>query len=114
MKNKVQQHVLWLNDDIVEKRKATLEALHYSNHVMTKSSVKKLDDAKIQLEEAYSYNKKIMLKERWTKSEQLQIIRKVKSYGRQYTNSLKEKEQTRAELKQKVLRNASKSGKITF
>ena len=81
---------------------------------MTKSSVKKLDDAKIQLEEAYSYNKKIMLKERWTKSEQLQIIRKVKSYGRQYTNSLKEKEQTRAELKQKVLRNASKSGKITF
>ena len=52
MKNKVKQHDPWLNDDI-EKRKAMLEALDYSNRVKSRSSVKKLGDAKIQLEEAY-------------------------------------------------------------
>ena len=36
-----------------EKRKAMLEAPDYSNHAITRSSVKKLDDAKIQLEQAY-------------------------------------------------------------
>ena len=30
-----------------------LEAVGYSSHAKTRSSVKKLDDAKIQLEEAY-------------------------------------------------------------
>ena len=30
-----------------------LEAPDYSNHAITRSSVKKLDDAKIQLEQAY-------------------------------------------------------------
>ena len=47
VQNKVKQHVQWLNDDIVEKRKAILEALDYCNHVKTRSSVKKLEDAKI-------------------------------------------------------------------
>ena len=45
-KNKVKEHVPWLNDDIIEKRKSVLEALDYSNRVKTRSSVKKLDDAK--------------------------------------------------------------------
>ena len=45
-KNKVNQHVPWLNDDIIEKREPMLEALDYSNRVKTRISVKKLDDAK--------------------------------------------------------------------
>ena len=53
MKSEVKQHIPWLNYDVVEKRKAVLEALDYSNCVKTRSSVKKLDDAKIQLEEAH-------------------------------------------------------------
>ena len=53
VKKKVKQHVPWLNDDIVKKRKAMLEALDYSNRVKTRSSKKKLDDAKAKLEEAY-------------------------------------------------------------
>ena len=53
VKNKVEQHGPWLNDDIVENRKAMLEALDYSNREKTRSSVKKLDGTKIQLEEAY-------------------------------------------------------------
>ena len=47
VKNKVKQHVQWVNDDIVEKRKYMLEALDYSNYVRTRNSVKKLEDAKI-------------------------------------------------------------------
>ena len=47
VKNKVKQHVQWLNDDIVEKRKSMLEALDYSNYVKTRNSVKKLEDVKI-------------------------------------------------------------------
>ena len=31
VKNKVKQHVPWLNDDVVEKRRAMVEALDYSN-----------------------------------------------------------------------------------
>ena len=38
VKKKVKQHVPWLNDDIVKKRKAMLEALDYSNRVKTRSS----------------------------------------------------------------------------
>ena len=52
VKNKGKQHVPWLND-IVEKRKSMLEALEYSNRVKTRDCAKKLDDPKIQLEEAY-------------------------------------------------------------
>ena len=44
---KFKQHVQWLNDDIVEKRKSMLEALDYSNYVKTRNSVKKLEDVKI-------------------------------------------------------------------
>ena len=47
------KHVPWLNDNIEQKRKAMREALDYSNRVKTRSSVKKLDDAKIQLGGAY-------------------------------------------------------------
>ena len=54
-----------------------------------------------------------MLKKRWKKSEQLQIIRKVKSYRRQQENSPEKKKQTMVKLKLKALRNASKSVKIT-
>ena len=31
VKNKIKQHVPWLNDDVVEKRRAMVEALDYSN-----------------------------------------------------------------------------------
>ena len=63
-----------------------LEALDYSNHVNTRSNVKKLNYAKMILlvvlerTKNKNKNKKIMLKERWTKSKQLQIIIKVKLY----------------------------------
>ena len=67
VKNKVKQHVQWLNANIVEKRKAMLEVLDYSNRVKTRNSVKRLDDAKMQLKKLISKNKKIMLRENWTK-----------------------------------------------
>ena len=61
-----------------------LEALDYSNCVNTRNNVKKLNYAKmillVVLERTKNKNKKIMLKERWTKSKQLQIIIKVKLY----------------------------------
>ena len=44
-----------------------LEVLDYSNLVKTRNSVKRLDDAKIQLKKLISKNKKIMLRESWTK-----------------------------------------------
>ena len=53
MKYKVKQHVSWLNKDIAEKKKAVFEALDYSNRLKTRSSANKLDDVRIQLEEAY-------------------------------------------------------------
>ena len=53
VKNKVKQHVPWVNNDIAEKRRAIFEALDYSNRVKTRSSAKKLNDARINLEEAY-------------------------------------------------------------
>lgn len=53
VKYKVKQHVSWLNKDIAEKKKAVFEALDYSNRLKTRSSANKLDDVRIQLEEAY-------------------------------------------------------------
>ena len=53
-KNKVKQHVPWENENIVVRRRAVRDALNAVTHRETRSNVKKLQDAKIQLEEAYT------------------------------------------------------------
>ena len=53
VKNKIKQHLPRVNNDIVEKRSALFETLDYPNSKKTRSSEKKLDDARIKLEEAY-------------------------------------------------------------
>ena len=87
-----------------------LEAPDYSNHAITRSSVKKLDDAKIQLEQAY-------FKEQQNYAQgEVDEIRAAADHQKskivwETVNEFTGTKETMVELKQKALRNASKSGK---
>ena len=52
VKSKSKQHVPWLSEDIVEKRKALLEAQECSNRLQTRARAKEEEKARSQPKEA--------------------------------------------------------------
>ena len=107
MKNKVKQHDPWLNDDI-EKRKAMLEALDYSNRVKSRSSVKKLGDAKIQLEEAYFKEKENFAQGKVDKIRTASDHQKSKIVWETVSEFTGRKETNKGRIKAKVLKKHQK------
>ena len=112
MKNKVKQHDPWLNDDI-EKRKAMLKALDYSNRVKSRSSVKKLNDAKIQLEKSYFKEKENFAQGKVDKIRAASDHQKSKIVWETVNEFSGRKGTNKGRIKAKSPEETSKVGKIT-